>query len=138
MLREGEEILTYFMAIISSSKMAIETPESKKQKKMFIVLAFVAVAIILVLYFGFRSSGIPSGDTVSVGAGPGMLPGGGSQTLPGGGVLPSENVNAIISLNKIQLNFGVLADSIFQSLKDFETFADIPGEKGRPNPFLPY
>jgi len=131
-------IIHRIVAIIPSEKnqISIQAPETKKQKKMFIVLAFVAVAIILVLYFGFGSSDSPA-ENMAPQMNENMLMPQNAQGLAGSDI-SAKSAGAIMSFEKTVLDFGILTNPLFQVLRDFESLADIPGEKGRSNPFLPY
>jgi len=93
--------------------MAIIFQEKKKQKYLIFILIGIVFVILLTLWLGFSRR--PS-------------------------VTPTEAPLAEVSKisQKIEINFEILKNPLFQALKDFEKIPAFEGEAGRENPFISY
>lgn len=87
--------------------------EKKKQKYLIYVLIMVFFAIFLTIWFGYFRK-------------PPIIP---------EEIAPTETAK---SWQKIEINFKILEDPLFQDLKAFEKIPAFEGEVGRENPFIPF
>ena len=87
--------------------------EKKKQKYLIYILIMVFFAIFLTLWLGFFRK---------------------TQIIPEE-LAPTEVSK---SWQKIEINFKILEDPLFQDLKDFEKIPEFEGKVGRENPFIPF
>jgi hypothetical protein len=87
--------------------------EKKKQKYLIYILIAITVAIFLIIWLGILKK-------------PQTAP---EQIVPSG---VSEN------WQKIEINFQILENPLFQNLKDFEKIPNFDGQVGRENPFIPF
>jgi hypothetical protein len=87
--------------------------EKKKQKYLIYIFILIIVATFLILWLGFFRK-------------PQITP----EIVAPTGV--SE------SWQKIEIDFKILENPLFQSLKDFEKIPPLEGAVGRENPFIPF
>ena len=94
--------------------MAITFSRGKKKQK-YLIYVFIAIIIagFLIIWLGFLKK---------------------PQTAPEE-VIPSEVSE---NLQKIEINFQILENPLFQNLKDFEKIPDFDVQVGRVNPFIPF
>lgn len=122
------------MAIIPSEfekSVIIDTPQRQKTKKLTAALVVIAIFTAGVIYFGFfsGSSSVPI-DAVL----PGMTGQIGAVAM---GQIDQSN-KLFESLNKVTLENPIFKDKKFQSLVLSDRLPVTIGEKGRPDPFLPF
>jgi hypothetical protein len=119
----------------------IITSEQKKQKKLLLILAGSVVATAAVLYFGVFSGGQ---ETALTSPAPLAMDeeNGASLDTPAqeetGSEATASPQSSSVSVENISLDFSVLDDPKFLSLKSFGIDLDISGPKGRSNPFVSY
>lgn len=87
--------------------------EKKKQKYLIYILIAIIFAIFFTLWLGFFKK--PQ-------------------------ITPEELAPTEVSKSwqKIEINFKILENPLFQDLKDFEKIPNFEGEVGRENPFIPF
>jgi flagellar basal body-associated protein FliL len=123
---------------VFSKEPVITTSEQKRQKKLILILVGAVVATAGVVYFGFSfTSPAPTAEnsqptTEDVQETMEPLPASPEEQTPV--ATDSDSVSA----ESITLDFSVLDDPKFQSLKKFGGGLDTSGPKGRSNPFVPY
>lgn len=122
------------MAIIPSEfekSVIIDTPQRQKTKKLTAALVVIAIFTAGIIYFGFfsGSSSVPI-DAVL----PGMTGQIGAVAM---GQIDQSN-KLFESLNKVTLENPIFKDKKFQSLVLSDRLPVTIGEKGRPDPFLPF
>jgi len=130
------------MAIIPSEfekSVVIDTPQRQKTKKLIAALVGIAIFTTGVIYFGFFSG---SGSApIDMGAMQTMLPGlpGTPGQISAGAMGQIDQSNKLFeSLNRVTLENPIFKDKKFQSLILSDRLPVTIGEKGRPDPFLPF
>ena len=97
----------------------VQPLEQKKRQKIFLIILVVVVVItVVVWYLNYQKKPL-SEELISLGG------------LPGSSITEEK-------LKVIKLDFGILDNNLFKSLKPHGDLPVTSGETGRENPFEPY
>jgi hypothetical protein len=105
--------------------------------KSVIIFVSIALVVILVYVFFFKSAPKQPALTSTVTGGTAALPGISPSGANLGTDVNQEFLALLLNVKKIQLNDSIFTDSAFVTLRDSTITLISEGNEGRPNPFAP-